>query len=174
VVLVPLYAVGQYVAGVLQGIQVPGTNQTLTAQVTPPAVQTLNGPMAFVWGGQADVSRRAGPRGGPGAAGFKKLAWDVWVWVDYLTNANADTADTAFPQLLDAIMATVWAVPATITIDASGNVITPPSSNPNVSQLLNVGEQFRLDYATPRTPQTLKMLYYQARFTLQVDEEVQA
>lgn len=170
----PLFAVQNYIQGVINGIQVPGTNQAMTAWVTPPVVSNLNGPVAFVWGGQADVSRRAGPRGPAGAAGFKHLAWDIWVWVDYLTNTNADTADSAFPQLLDAVMAAVWSVPATVTIDAGGNVVTPPSSSPNVSQLLNVGEQFRLDYATPRTPQTLKMLYYQARFSLQVDEEVQA
>lgn len=170
---VPLYSVQSYFANLINGIAVPSTSQTLIAQIRPPVLQNLNQPMAFVWGGALDVSRQTGPRGPAGQAGFKHLGWEISTWVVYLTNPNATTADTAFPQLLDAVMARVWSSPTTLLIDANGNPTTPQQT-PGATQLLQVGEQFRLDYSPVHTPATDRMLYYSARFDWQVYEAVQA
>jgi hypothetical protein len=171
---VPLYSCQLYVQGLLNNLPVPGvTGQNLLAQIRPPTIQNLNGPVAFVWGGMLQVDRQSGPRGPAGHAGFKHLGWEISTWIVYLTNPDAPTADTAFPQLLDAVMATMWSSPTTLLIDQNG-VPTTQGSNPNVTQLLGVGEDFRMDYSPLHTPATNRMLYYSARFDWVIYEAVQA
>jgi hypothetical protein len=172
---VPLFSVQSYVQGLLNGLPVPGVpTQTLTAQIRPPVLQNLDQPMCFVWGGAMEASREAGPRGPSGAAGFKHLGWQISTWVVYLTNPTAATADTAFPQLLDAVMAKMWSTPSTVLIDASGNVTMQTPSPSGVTQLLSIGERFRLDYSPVHTPASDRMLYYSARFDWEIYEAVQA
>lgn len=163
-----------YFANLINNLPVPTTGQTLAAQIRPPVLQNLKQPVAFVWGGALEVSRQTGPRGPAGKAGFKHLAWEISTWIVYLTNPNSQTADTAFPQLLDAVMVRVWSSPTTLLIDANG---VPTAQQPvpgGATQLLQVGEQFRLDYSPLHTPATDRMLYYSARFDWQVYEAVQA
>lgn len=170
----PLYSVQQYVAGLLDGLRVPQTSQLLKAQITPPVLQNLNGPVAFVWGGHLRVDRQTGPRGPAGQAGFKNLDWEISVYVVYLTNPNAPNSDAVFPQLLDAIMAQVWSSPVNLFIDANGVPTGQTVNPPGPTQLWNVGENFRMEYEPVHTPQTQRMLYYTARLTFDVGEKVQA
>ena len=168
----PLASVQKYVQGILDGLAVPGGTQTLKAQVTPPVLQNLNGPVAFVWGGSMVASRQSGPRGTAGAAGFRRLMWDVDVWLVYLTNPNTAGADQVFPDLLDAVMAQLWSTTMPVFIDANGQP-TEPSDTPGATQILSVGEDYRLEYSPIHTPATNRMLYYSARFSLQIYEAVQ-
>jgi len=95
----PLMSTQYYVQGLLNGLVTPGVSKPLVAYVTPPIVDKLAGPRAYVWGGTLAVSRQSGNRGPAGAAGFKKLMWDADVWLLYLTNPNDTSVDTEFPQL---------------------------------------------------------------------------
>lgn len=169
----PLASVQKHVQGILDGLPVPGGTQTLTAQVTPPVIQNLNGPVAFVWGGSMAASRQTGPRGTPGAAGFRRLMWDVDVWLVYLTNPNAAGADAVFPDLIDAVMAQLWATEMPVLIDVDGQPTTQSGAS-GATQILSIGEDYRLEYSPVHTPATQRMLYYTARFTLQVYEAVQS
>lgn len=170
----PLYSTQQYIRGLLDGLPVPQTAQILKAQITPPVLQSLNQPVALVWGSSMRVDRQSGPRGTPGHAGFKHLAWDIGVDLFYLTNPNANASDEVFPQLVDEVMATVWSSPITLFIDANGVPTQPSSAPPAPTQLYDVGEQFRLEYEPVHTPETQRMLLYSARLSFTVDELVQA
>lgn len=171
----PLYSVQQYIRGLLDDLPVNATGQTLSAQITPPVRQNLNGPKAFVWGGHLQVERQAGPRGKtPAQSGFKSLNWEISVWVHYLTNPNSPSSDEAFPQLLDTVMQAIWSSPVNLFIDQNGVPTGQTVNSPTASQLWNVGEGFRMDYDEVHTVQSQRMLYYTAHLLFEVGEKVQA
>jgi hypothetical protein len=116
--------------------------------------------------------RRAGPRGKPGQAGFKKLLWNVDIWLVYLTNPNNPDVDSEFPAIVDAVMTALWSTQLTTQIDPNG--VPCQVGTPGASQILSIGENFRLDFDTVHTPQTQRMLFYAARLTQDIDEEVNA
>jgi hypothetical protein len=167
---VPLASVQLYVQGLLDGLLIPGSTTPLTAQVTPPVIQNLNGPVAFVWGGSLVASRQTGPRGAPGAAGFKKLMWDVDVWLVLLTNPNSAGADQQFPVLVDAVLAQLWSTTMPLFIDGQGLPATEGVEG--TSEILSIGENFRMEYSPVHTPQTQRMLYYDAHLSLGIYEAV--
>jgi hypothetical protein len=170
-----LYSVQQYVRGLVDGLPVNATGQKLSAQITPPVFQKLDGPKAFVWGGRLRVDRQAGPRGKtPQQSGFKSLDWEITVDVVYLTNPTSPSSDEAFPQLLDTVMAAIWSSPVNLFIDQNGVPTGQTVNLPTATQLWNVGENFHMDYETVHTPQSQRMLYYSARLVFDVGEKVQA
>lgn len=159
---IPLNSIQWHVKNLLDGLVVPGTTQTLEAYITPPAVEELDNPKAYVWGARLVGKRQTMPRG----AGFKKLTWQVDVYLSYETNPDSPTVDQEFPLIIDLVMATLWATPMPI-------FITDPTTGLQ-SQLLEIGEEFQLEYPPERMPATLRMLYYTARLGLTVYEAVQA
>lgn len=170
----PLLSVQMYVQGVLNGLSVPGQAKALKAQITPPTTQKLEGPVAFVWGGSMRSERQAGPRGTPGHAGYKHLAWDVDVWLVYLTNPNSTTLDSQFPAFVDAVMAKVWSTPMPLFIDSQGAPAGQTAIAQGVTQILSIGENFRLEYSPVHAVASQRMLYFDARLTLSIYEAVQA
>lgn len=162
----PLNSIQYFTKGVLDGLAIPGSTTALKAQITPPTIQGLSGPVAFVWGGSMRTTRQTGPRGKPGAAGFKKQLWDVDVTLVYLTNPRNDRVDQAFPLVVDAVLAQVWSTTMPVPI-------TDPTTGLE-SQVLQFGEDYRLDYTFVRTPASDRMLFYEARLTLSVYEAVNA
>lgn len=172
----PLMSTQYYLQGLLNGLVVPGVGKPLVAYVTPPIVDKLSGPKAYVWGGTLAVSRQSGNRGPAGAAGFKKLMWDADVWLIYLTNPNDASVDTEFPQVVDAVMAQLWSTRIPLWITALGVPIPPPVTDPpaGASQVLEIGEEFRMEYSPVHTPASNRMLFYSARLSLQIYEAVQA
>jgi hypothetical protein len=175
---VPLLSVQRYIASVFDGLSVPGQTKPLTAKITPPVTMNLDGPVAFVWGGSMRAERQAGPRAQPGSdpstAGFKHLQWDVDVWLCYLTNPNRSTLDSEFPAFVDAVMAQIWSTPTTLFIDAQGVPSEQTPGPQGVTQILSVGERFRLEYAPVHAVSSQRMLYFDARLTLEIYEAVQA
>lgn len=162
----PLNSVQLKVQEILQGLALPGWSQTLQCFITPPVVQDLSGPVAYVWGGKMTGARLAMPRG----AGFKKLTWTVQVYLAYETTpddpeappSGAPSVDQAFPLAVDAVMTALWTTPMPVAlIDPTTNVTT---------QMVSIGEQFDLEYPPVHTPATLRMLYFAARLNLQVQE----
>lgn len=158
----PLNSVQQYVVGLLDNLEIPGTTQRLEAYITPPTVEDLDNPKAYVQGARLRGRRQTAPRG----PGFKHLAWTVDVYVTYETTPDSATVDQEMPLIIDAIMAKTWTtvMPLFITDAVTGVK----------SQILAIGEDFELEYPPERVPATLRMLYYAARLSLDVYEAVQA
>ena len=159
----PLNSVQLFVQGLLDGLAIPGTTQTLEAYITPPTVDEMDSPKAYVWGGRLRGNRQSMPRG----QGFKRLNWSVDVWLAYETSPDSATVDQEFPLIVDAVMNAVWTTPMNDVF------ITDPTTGVR-SQILAIGEDFDFEYPPERVPATMRMVYYAARLGLNVYEAVQA
>lgn len=158
----PLNSVQSYVKGLLDGLPIPGPmNQTLEAFITPPSVDELDGPKAYVWGARMVGNRQTMPRG----QGFKRLTWQVDVYLTYETYPDNPSLDEEFPLIVDAVMAKAWTTPMPL-------FISDPTTGLQ-SQILAVGEKFDFEYPPERLPATLRMVLYTARLGLEISEAVQ-
>lgn len=170
----PLNSIQHYVQGLLDGLVVQDGIPAMKAYITPPTVDTMDGPRAYVWGGRMRGRRQTAPRVGTPAAidsgqsGFKRLDWTVDVFLNYEMNPDVPfaTLDSDFPLIIDAVLAKTW----TTTMPT---FITDPITGVE-SQVLAIGEDFDLEYPPERSPNTLRMLYYTARIGLEIYEAVQA
>ena len=173
-----LTSVQLYVKNIIDGLVVTDGVPALEAFVTPPTLEDLDGPKAYIWGGRMRGKRQTTPRIlsghtiADGTSGFKHLAWVVDVYVVYESNPEIGSNDTDFPQILDAVLAAYFTTQMPIFIDATGATHTQPAAG--LTQILAIGEDFELEYAPLHTPATLRMLYYSARLSMEVYEAVQA
>lgn len=162
----PLNSVQQYVAGLVNGIQVATIEKPIEAFITPPTVEDIDGPKAYVWGARNRGRRQTMPRGIAPAAGFKRLDWTVDIYLVYETTPDDPMVDQEFPLIIDAVLTKLWSTPMPV-------FITDPITQ-QVSQIQSVGEQWDLEYPPERTPATLRMLWYSARIAMDILEIVQA
>jgi hypothetical protein len=164
---VPLNSVQLYVNGLLNGLVIPGVQLPLQSYITPPMVEDIDGPRAYVWGGRLRGGRQTMPRFSANnqLPGFKKLNWSIDVWLTYETTPDSTTIDQEFPVIVDTILNKTW----TTTMPL---VIQDPTTQ-QYSQILAIGEDFELEYPPERAPATLRMVYYTARIGLDVYEAVQ-
>jgi hypothetical protein len=160
----PLNSVQLYLLDQLDGLDIPGSTQTLDAYITPPATEELDRPKAYLYGARMRGGRQTMPRGLTGA--FKKLNWQVDVYLSYETNPDSGTVDQEFPLIVDAVMWKLW----TTTMPL---FIADPTTGLK-SQILAVGEEFEFEYPPEKMPATMRMLYYTARLGLSIYEAVQA
>ncbi len=158
----PLNSVQIYVRDLLDNLQIPGLDTYLEAYITPPTVEDIDRPKAYVLASRMRAKRQSAPRG----PGFKWLGWTVDVYITYETVPDSDTVDQEMPLIIDAVMTKLW----TTTMPL---FITDPTTGVK-SQVLQIGEEFDLEYPPERTPATLRMLYYAARFGFDIYEAVQA
>jgi hypothetical protein len=159
---VPLNSVQLYVRSLLDELQIPGLNVALEAYVTPPMVEDIDRPKAYVMASRGRARRQTAPRG----PGFKRIDWTVDVYVTYETVPDSDTIDQEMPLIIDAICTKLWTTTMPLFIE-------DPTTGLK-SQVLQIGEEFDIEYPPERTPATLRMLYYTARLGFDVYEAVQA
>jgi hypothetical protein len=158
----PLNSVQLYVQSLLNELEIPGLTVRLESYVTPPVVEDIDRPKAYVLASRGRVRRQTAPRG----PGYKWLDWTVDVYVTYETVPDSDTVDQEMPLIIDAVCTKLW----TTTMPLS---ITDPTTGQR-SQILQVGEEFDIEFPPERTPATLRMLYYVARIGFSIYEAVQA
>lgn len=178
----PLSSVQLYVKGLLDGLVVQDGIGAIQAYVTPPILDTLSAPKAYVWGGRMRGRRQTMPRVGTPAAiaagrsGFKRLDWTVDVYLNYEMNPDvpAVTIDTDFPLIIDAVFTQMWTTTMPVLIDPNGVPTNTPANGVVYTQILSVGEEFELEYPPERAPATIRMLYYSARLSFDIYEAVQA
>lgn len=158
----PLNSIQRYCRDLLDGLPLPGQDKPLTAYIMPPTVEDIDGPRAYVWGARMRAERQTAPR----AAGFKKLPWNVDVYLVYLDSADNPDGDKAFPLIIDAVLTRFWSTTMPL-------MITDPDTG-LVSQVLAVGESWDLEYPPERLPATMRMIWSTARISMDVLEVVQA
>jgi len=158
----PLNSVQTYVRDLLHDLPIPGGGAPLEAYITPPTVEDIDRPKAYVQGARLRGQRQTAPRG----PGFKRLNWLVDVYITYETVPDSPTVDQEMPVIIDAIMNKTWTTVMPLFIQDQVTGVR--------SQILAIGEDFELEYPPERTPATLRMLYYAARLGLDVYEAVQA
>lgn len=157
-----LNSVQQYVKGVLNGLIIPNQTQPLEAWVTPPNIENISGPRAYIWGGRMEEKRQTMPRG----AGFMHLEWTIDTYLLLLENPQNPTIDQNFPLLADTVMTAL----RTTTMP---RVINDPTTGAS-SQVLSIGERFSWEYPPERATANMRMLLYQARLGVIVEEAIQA
>lgn len=165
----PLNTIQTHVQGLINGLDLPGQVDgdghpiPLVAWITPPVVEDITGPRAYVWGGTLQERRQTAPRG----QGFKKLRWVVDTYLVAAATAADNNLDQEFPLIVDGVMAALRAAPMPI-------LITDPTTGV-VSQLLSIGEDFELEYVPERLlAAPAGMLWYSARIGTVVEEALQA
>lgn len=158
----PLNSVQVYVQSLLADLPIPALDRNLEAYITPPTVEDIDRPKAYIYGARLRGQRQTAPRG----PGFKRLNWMVDVYLSWETVPDEPSVDQEFPLIVDAVLKAAW----TTTMPL---VITDPTTGQK-SQILAIGEDFELEYPPERTPATLRLLYYTARIGLDVYEAVQA
>lgn len=162
----PLNSMQQYVKKLLDG-QVSAELQPAEVFIAPPNPGDATVPQVFIWGGQLFEERESFPRGqGIGTGGRKWLHWTIAIWVVYPDDAEAYDINTAFPALLDAILETLRAASLPVPL-------TDPTTG-TASDIFYIGEQIRMEYATPRATEDQRIIWQSARIDAQVDEMIQA
>lgn len=170
-----LNSIQQYVKGVINGITVTGQTSPLVAYVTPPVMDNVGGPpKAYVWAGRANGHRQTTPRG----PGFKQIDWDIDIYLQYETNpnrpvVNSVSIDNQFPLIVDAVLVQLFTTTMPTFIDVNGTPVGPTNPPAGATQVHHIGEQFRIDYPTEKTPGTLRMLWYSLVLSVTIAEIVQ-
>jgi len=170
-VALPLNSVQQYVAGLLNNLEVPLAGiPAIECYITPPAYEDLDRPKTYVWGGRARGHRQTMPRNisgqlVDGRSGFKEINWTVDIYFAYETVPNTTTTDSEFPIIVDAVMTKLWTTPL--------NTFITDSITGVVSEITSIGEEWDFEMLPERTPNTLRMLFYTARISASITEMVQ-
>lgn len=157
----PLNSVQLYIKSQLNGLQLPLTQQGVTAAyIAPPNPGVIEQPLIYIWGAIDNES--------PATTASQKLMYDVDLWVYWVEDSDDPLADSLFPIVLDAIKAQLRGLkrvlPAQITDPVTGLV----------SDLLAVGRHMKTDYAPARTLENEAMTLYMAHIIVGVEEWVQA
>lgn len=168
----PLNSVQHYTKDLINNMPLPAVmaqrgNGLLDCWITPPVLQSLDGPHCYIWGSHVDPKRQTMPRG----AAYKEYPWRMSIWLIYETSAQVGasglnpTLDSEFPVLIDAVTKLLAATTMPI-------LITDPNTG-DISQMLWIGESWSLDYPAQRLPATMRMLLYSAEIQMDLMEVFQ-
>lgn len=175
----PLNSVQLYVHRLLDGLTIPGPpgvlSSTLDAYITPPTLDDMDNPKAYIWGGRQRARRQAMPRATnftQSTGGFKYLDYTLSIYLKYLTNPQDPEVDQEFPIFIDTVLYQLWNTTMPIFIDSQGNRVSVGGEN--ISQITSIGEEWDLDYPPEMTPATQRMLLYGCRIAMTLQEVIQA
>lgn len=166
-----LGSVQLYCKGLLDGLQMPqGVPGPMIARITPPVVEKISAPKAYVWGGRVASARQTAPRG----PAFRKFPWTVDVWLAYMDTPDNALETEPFPRVVDAVMLAFMTAVMPVWIDAGGNPVGPNASSATDTQIQAIGERFDLEYPPERTVAAQRQLWYVAHLGVEVLEVVQS
>ena len=132
------------IQSLINGAACPGIPTPLVAYVEPPpVVQTADGPVAYVWGGQGDEQRATIPRGGnspfPGG-GQKRIAHTTEIILQWACETGSEY-EQLFPLVIDTVRA--------ILRKADLRIPTIDPTTGEASQMTDLGERMQWTYSTP-------------------------
>lgn len=170
----PLNTVQCHLKSVLENLPLPRDLGLLDAFIAPvnPNTETQP-PGCYIWGSNGNESRMARPRAQPGvltSGGNKELVHQVDVWLIWFGDPTEADADTAFPSVIDAVMACLR---NTMLLDAVTIHAVDPITGQQ-SDLLTIGENMSWEYAPVRATADQRYLRYDALITCEVVEVIQA
>lgn len=156
-----LNAVLQHVKGVVNGLQIPLQQKTLTAAIVPPPIEPASGVLGYVTPGRMTGKRQTSPRG----PGFTEPRWPVDVTLDLETLPTDANLEQVFPVAVDAVLAAIWA-------DTMPVFITDPTTGIK-TQMLAIGEDYGYDPADWRTTAQGRLILFRGRISFTVKEAFQ-
>ncbi|MGH7723419.1 MAG: hypothetical protein ACRENL_11425 [Candidatus Dormibacteria bacterium] len=154
-----LSAVQLWLKGQLTGTAGPDFGPT-QVEVAPPQSLPLDNPALYIWGSRFRESRRT--LGRPSAK--KKVDYDVYLWLKAQFPAGDPREDVAFPLLMETIMATLRTGPGINTPIVDPDTLT-------TSYLMEVGEEFQVDYPGPTDIENESYRLYEAQIIVTCEED---
>jgi hypothetical protein len=167
-----LGSVQLYVKSIIDGLPMPrGIPAPLTVRITPPMVEKVSGPMAYVWGGRLRAALQSAPRG----PALKRFNWTVDVTLGWLDTPDNALRNEPFPRVIDAVMWAFMTTTMPVWIDVDGVVRDSGVASVRTdTQIQAIGETFDLDYPPERAVTPQRQVWYTARLGLDVLEVLQA
>lgn len=156
-----LNAVLQHVKSVVDGIAIPLQQKPLNAQVVPPPLEPLSGPMAWITPAPSRGRRQTMPRG----PGFTGPEWTIDITLDLLSLPTDPNIEQIFPLAVDAVLYALWG--ATMTTP-----ITDPTTN-RTTQLLAIGEDYEVEQGNTVTTANGRAMLFRGRISTTVKEAAQ-
>lgn len=169
----PINSTSTYLLSLLDGLPLPGpagAEGNLAVYITPPDPGNLEVPTAYLWPVGGEEKRLTPPRaGGPNVTepGWKHIIHRVPLFLAWVGVADDPTADTNFPAVVDAIM-------AALRPSEDEVLITDPVTGQISSLLLGIGEDMAYEIAVVHTLADQRLLRYDARLTITVNEYFQS
>lgn len=159
----PLNSVQLYTKSIINGIVPPLLpNAPVQAYIAPPVPGDMGAsPQAYVWGGTFRERRQTAPRG----QAFKRVDYQLDVWVIHAEDPSDPNADQMFPTTVDAIMKALRET-SPMPLD-----ITDPTTG-EISQVLMIGEDFEVEYAPVRSLADNRYVQYAVRIGVNVYEAI--
>jgi hypothetical protein len=158
---VALNAVLQHVKTVIDGLAIPLQQKTLNAQVVPPPLEPLSGPMAWITPGSSRGGRQTSPRG----PGFTEPRWIVDISLDLLSLPTDPNLEQIFPLAVDAVLYALWGT-------TMPDYIFDPTTG-NKTQMLGIGEEYSFEPGNWVTTANGRALIFRGRITTTVREALQ-
>lgn len=157
-----LNAVQTKIASLLTGVASKGYATGIDARVEQPVATfaKMGTPLVFVWGGAADETRIAIPRG----QGWKQDLHTVSLWLFALDMANDPDRGWKFPVLIQTVRKTI-ATAAPMPVQ-----ITDPQTN-ETSTMLDLGEELKWEYDIDRTLADQRLVRHICRIDVSLREE---
>ena len=156
-----LNAVLQHVKSVVNGIAIPLQQKPLNAQVVPPPLEPLSGPMAWITVAPSRGQRQTMPRG----PGFTGPQWTIDITMDLLDLPTDTNREQVFPLAVDAVLYALWA-------DTMPAFITDPTTNLR-TQMLAIGEEYEVEQGNWVTTANGRMMLFRGRISTTVKEAAQ-
>lgn len=134
--------------------------------IAPPQVviDSVEGPEVYIWGGHAQIHRTTAPKTPYPfyTGGFKRAPWELDIWVFFVDAATP--SDTNFPTILDAIRQAIESIPFP-------QQLTDINSNPPNTQLVEIGQNLRIEYPPPHSIEDQSNLLYTAHIVCDSKED---
>jgi hypothetical protein len=168
----PLNSVHTALKQILDGLVIPGTAGTLDAYIMPPDPRDEPPPAIYLYPARGPEKRQALPRNqtegiNSSQAGWKQIDHTVDGYLTWFCeNDPAAQVDSAFPAVIDAVMAALREGP-------SPYYVTDPLTGLQ-SDLVDIGERMEYDAVAPRTTSAEALLRFDALITIHVLEFFQA
>lgn len=137
-----LNSVQHYIKDIINRQATPLTDPILAYLTPPQLADAVGNPIAYVSGGHLAANRQTAPR----PFGQQKLTWIVTVSLTQAFNMDDPNIDSAFPLVIDQVMALFMTTP----LQHRGVWLTD-SVTGNVTQLLAVGEVYVMDHTAVAT-----------------------
>jgi hypothetical protein len=167
-----LTSVQFHLKSILNGLQ-SAQLAPLQAVIQPPVLSDVGDhPFAFIWAGRGVEKRQTAPRairqpsGAINPGGYQKMTWQMTVRLYAVMHPDDPNLESAFPNLIDMVtlQVNVTQIPVIITDPVTGQE----------SQILTIGENVDVDYASVRTAgdEGQAIIRFACDLTVEVQEKV--
>jgi hypothetical protein len=128
-------------------------------------LEAMEGPQVFIWNAKASIHRTTAPRSPGHTGGFKRAPWKVSVFLFFIDAPQP--SDTTWNMIKDSLR---WGIEDIVY----PQTITDLDSQPQVTQLIEIGENIDMEAADPEPIAEQGQLLYTAHLIVDMIEDYQS